>query len=246
MELAEYLDHLELGGEQLLRAARFAGLDAAVPSCPAWTVGSVVRHTSKVQHWATAILQGQDRNNFEFERPPDDELLSVFESGLIGLVHELRSARPSLEVWTMFPASSAVEFWARRQAHEVSIHRVDVELAADAGVADFDTAFAVDGLSELLVGMLPGGFSPTGLSGAHTITLAPLDANRGWTVSIGPDSVATVEEAHDDANLTVLGNASDLYRWAWNRASDHDVSLRGDAALAELWRRSFAIGARRG
>src|SRR5690606_39584907 len=40
--------------------------------------------------------------------------------------------------------------WARRQAHEAAIHRIDVELAAGAEPTTFDTAFATDGADEAL------------------------------------------------------------------------------------------------
>ena len=53
------------------------------------------------------------------------------------------------------------EFWARRQAHETTIHRADA-VAAGLGrrprsaELDLDPAFAVDGLDELLTGFLRG------------------------------------------------------------------------------------------
>jgi hypothetical protein len=56
--------------------------------------------------------------------------------------------------------------------------------------------------------------------------------------------VQATTEARDDSELTVFGTASDLYRWAWNRAGDDDVSLRGDVALSDVWRSFCVVGAR--
>ena len=42
----------------------------------------------------------------------------------------LRSAPADLDCFTFLPAESARHFWARRQAHETAIHRVDAENAA--------------------------------------------------------------------------------------------------------------------
>ena len=245
MEIAEYVDELERAGTQLARAARLVALDAAVPPCPGWTVSDLVRHTTRVHQWATSIVQGGAREEFQFDRPDDDSVLAVYDRGLTGLLAALRSAPADLEVWTFLPAESALAFWARRQAHETAIHRVDADLASGMGGSEVDPDFAADGIAELLVGLIPGRFRLSGVTGVHSITVTPVDVNRAWTISIGPDSVATVEEASDGSDLNIFGMASDLYRWVWNRAGDDEVALRGDLKLADLWHHSFKIGDKR-
>jgi len=42
----------------------------------------------------------------------------------------LSAAPPDLRCWTFLPAPSPLAMWARRQAHETTVHRVDAELAA--------------------------------------------------------------------------------------------------------------------
>jgi uncharacterized protein (TIGR03083 family) len=244
VELSDYLDALKLNGAQLVRSAKLAGLDARVPSCSDWTVRSLVGHTTRVHHWATSILIGADPHHFDFAKPDDDALFEVFESGLVQLIERLRTAPKTLNVWTFMPADSALGFWARRQAHETAIHAVDAQLAADCGVIEFDPAFAADGLGELLTLFAPSRTSWDDLAEVRTITVEPIDVNRAWTLSISGAGVAVAEEARDDSDLTVFGTASDLYLWAWNRADDSDVSLRGNLELASLWRRRFNIGDR--
>jgi uncharacterized protein (TIGR03083 family) len=244
MDVAQYVDHLERAGDQLAISARFAGLDARIPSTPEWTVGQLVRHTTRVHHWVTFILGGGPHDAFTFERPDDADLFAVFASGLAELAAALRAAPASLDVYTMIPAETAALSWARRQAHETAIHQVDAQLAADAGVSEFDADFAADGLAELLMLMGPHRFSTEGLTGTSTVTLTPVDANRAWTVTLSPSGITAVEQAQDDSDLTVFATASDLYRWAWNRARDDEVSLVGDMTVADLWRRNCRVRAR--
>jgi uncharacterized protein (TIGR03083 family) len=244
MEVEQYVGQLEIAGEQLLRAARFAGLSARVPSCPDWDVGQLVRHTTRVHHWALFILGGGQSDAYSFERPVDAELFAVYESGLSQLASALRTAPADLDVWTYLPGETAVRSWARRQAHETSVHRIDAELAADAGVGEFEADFAADGIAELLMLFAPLRFSTGGIAEPRTITLTPVDANRAWTVQLGPSGVQAVERAQDGSDLSVFATASDLYRWVWNRAGDDEVSLSGDVTLADVWRQNCRVNAR--
>ena len=59
----------------------------------------------------------------------------------------LASAPADLETWTFLEAPT-LTFWARRQAHETAIHRVDAESLW--GCHRFPSGFAVDGIDELL------------------------------------------------------------------------------------------------
>ncbi len=225
------------------RAARAAGLDASVPGTR-WDVRRLVQHTTKVHHWVASILAGAQPADFAFERPEDDQLLAVFAGGVQAVTAALESTPPARPVWTMRPAASGVEFWGRRQAHELSIHRVDAERAAQNGVSEIDASFAADGLAELLLETLPGPRYAEAVTRPFTVTVTPLDANAGWTVAATPAGVTCVPESRDGSDLVVFGMASELYRWAWNRLGDDEVSLRGDLTLADTWREVFTVGAR--
>lgn len=244
MHVDEFLRHLESDAAALERSARVAGLDATVPSCPRWDVRRLLQHTTKVHHFARWVVQGHDRADFELDTPPDDALFDVYGSGVAGLVTALRSAKDDLAVWTMVPGIPAREFWARRQAHETTIHRIDAELAAGFGVTELAPDYAADGLAELLSQLLPGRVKPDSIPRTFRVSVTPLDANASWTVTASPAGVSSYEHATDDADLAVFGMAADLYRWAWNRAGDDEVSLRGDVTLADVWREAFTVGTR--
>jgi uncharacterized protein (TIGR03083 family) len=239
----QYLDELARQGRQFQSSARQAGLPAAVPSCPGWNVARLLGHATRVHRWASWILDGGDRDEFEFRPPEDSGLFEVYEAGLHEVLGRLRAAPDTLAVWTITPAPSARLFWARRIAHETSIHRVDADLAAGYGVTGFEPEFAADGVDELLTGSAAR-FDRSGLTGDRTISLTPLDFNASWTLSIGPGLLSCRPVAVDNADLAVFGLASDLYRWVWNRAGDDDVSLRGDLSLADRWRQDFTVRAR--
>jgi uncharacterized protein (TIGR03083 family) len=242
MEIAEYVRHLDEAGHRILRAAKWGDLAATVPTCPDWTLADLVRHVCEVHSWAEWILRGGDRKEAVFFPPDNDSLLDTFDTGLKSLVGCLEAAPDSLDVWSFLPAPSPKAFWARRQAHETTIHAVDAEYAVDCGLSEIDHDLAVDGLDELLVGFAPrrikGGMVPE----LRSIMFAPVDANISWTVDLRPDaSATTLLNAPNVADLSVMATAENLYLWAWNRASDQDVTLRGDMVLADLWRQVLRI-----
>jgi uncharacterized protein (TIGR03083 family) len=243
LEFEHYLEELERQGRLLRDSARQPALHAEVPSCPGWNVARLLRHLTRVHHWASSILRGGQPDAFEFSAPADGELFEVYDAGLREVLSQLRAASDSSTVWTMRPAPSAKLFWARRLAHETAIHRVDAELAAGFGVAGFEPEFAADGIDELLTGGATR-FDHSGLPGNRTISVTPIDSNASWTLSVGPDLLSCRPAAVDNADLSVFGLASDLYRWVWNRAGDDDVALRGDLTLADRWRQDFTVRAR--
>ncbi len=138
MEVSDYVDAVELEGGRLLLEARAAGLDAEVPHCPGWTVRRLLAHVGFVHGWAAdyvagAVTEMVDEPSEEqmFADAPDGERLFEWAAGQHRrLVTALRDAPADLECWTFLPAPTPLSMWARRQAHETAIHRVDAQQAA--------------------------------------------------------------------------------------------------------------------
>lgn len=138
-----YIGALRCQGELLADAAQRAGLAAAVPACPGWTVRDLLRHTTYVHRWATGFVvggltspgAGASEEEILGQGPADAELPGWFRDGHAALVRALDAADPGLNCWAFLPAPSPLAFWARRQAHETAIHRADAEQAA-AGASD--------------------------------------------------------------------------------------------------------------
>ena len=152
MQNEEYLEAVARESAALADAAERAGLDAAVPSCPGWTVADVVEHVGNVQRWATRIVETRPTERISrpdmSESPAPEELLGWFRAASRALVEALGAADPAAPVWTFIPGGTT-RFWFRRQAHEVAVHRVDAELAGGTA-APIATALAADGIAEWL------------------------------------------------------------------------------------------------
>ena len=235
----ERLAALDVEGRLLLDAAEAAGLDAPVPSCPGWTVATLVRHVGLVHAWAADVVEvagpevDQDAYDLAFEVP--DDLFGWARSVHQRLVEALR-ASTDYEGWTLFPMPmSTRDFWIRRQLHETAVHRMDAELAAGRTLTSMGHDLAADGIDELMVGLLQ--YSPLWDDKPATIAIR-LGTGFAWYVSIvaGPPSLG--EPTAPD--LTLSGAADDLYAAVENR-SDEGVTVEGDRELLTLWRRAVRI-----
>jgi uncharacterized protein (TIGR03083 family) len=242
MEVAALVNRIESDGQLLIAAARRAGWDAPVPRTE-WTVRELVTHTGGIHRWAADIVTtcsetgSTPAGEAVGSGPDDDELAEWFENGHAALVATLRSAPAELECFTFLPADSPLHFWARRQAHETAIHRVDAESAAGREVTLFDAAFAQDGMAEVLLGF--GARKRNAVPRAATLGLDAADG-PSWLVTFGGEQIEAVEsEDLVGTDVTVRGVSSDLYRWLWNRSSDAVVD--GDAEVAALWSETVRV-----
>jgi uncharacterized protein (TIGR03083 family) len=137
MDVAAHIDALRSDGWLMADAAGTAGPDAPVPTCPEWVVRDLVRHMGGAHRWATGYVADARTEVWDVGLdevvgawPDDADLLSWFCQGCETLTEALEAAPRDLECWTFLRASSPLSMWARRQAHETAIHRVDAELAA--------------------------------------------------------------------------------------------------------------------
>ncbi len=243
MEIAEHIDAIGIQGRRLAEAAAIAGPDAKVPSCPGWVVRDLVRHQGGVHRWATGIVAGPrtepwrvDLDDVVGAWPADADLIGWFGDGLGRLVATLSQARPDLVCWTFLDAPSPLAMWARRQAHETSVHRVDAELAAGLPVTPFPAPFAADGLAELLTGFItrPGGRLRS--DPARVLRVRCTDTPGDWLVRIGPDRVRTSSGTDElGSDCVIMGAADDLYLALWNRRPTSGLGVDGDPSVLGLF-----------
>jgi uncharacterized protein (TIGR03083 family) len=257
MDVATYIEAVQVEGARLAAAAAAAEPDAPVPTCPEWAVRDLVFHVGAVHRWVTEYVRRGHTEpgavDFAAARgpaPDDAGLVDWFLTGHAALVAALRGAPPDLRCWTFLPAPSPLAFWARRQAHEITIHRVDSELAAAATVSRIDSALAADGIDEMLVGFA----STRGRASAGdqrkqrnqgerdeikatVIEVRCTDESAGWTVRLGSGGVAaTATEVGSDmaADCTVRGTSVDIYMTLWRRGSPAALRVEGDGRGLEL------------
>jgi uncharacterized protein (TIGR03083 family) len=243
MEIAEFIDHVQASGDALASSAASAGLEATVPSCPDWTVRDLVNHTSMVHDWASKIvsggierLDGEREPQTPYVAPPDSRVLDAFSESHARLVESLRRAPGDLDCWTFLPAPSALAFWARRQAHETTIHAADAALAAgDPPVCD--AALASDGIDELLFGFFARRRSNDG--DEFVAALGATDTGSRWNIRVSPSGVSACDERPD---VVVTASTSQLYLLVWNRVLDlRTLDVTGQAELLNAWRGSRRV-----
>jgi uncharacterized protein (TIGR03083 family) len=243
----DHLSYLDDAGKRLGAAARAAGLDTRVPSCPDWVVRDLVKHQGGVHRWATGYVAGPRTEIWDVDLPDvvgpwpaDDDLLDWFAAGHASLVGALSDADPDLKCWTFLAAPSPLAMWARRQAHETTVHRVDAELAAGWQPAKVPATFAADGVDELLTCFIT---RPTGklrADPAKALLVRCTDVAGDWLVNIEPDRVTTLTGDHAKAaaataNCQVSGSANDLYLALWHRLPITGLSIEGDAGLLDFF-----------
>ncbi len=249
MTTVDYVKALDSEGKLLVAAASSAGVHAGVPSCPGWEVRDLLGHIGFIHRWAaryvaeglTEMVEEPGEAPLLAAAPPDDEILSWAADGHAALVEVLSSAPPDVQCWTFLRAPSPLAFWARRQAHETAVHRVDAELAAGVPPTPFEPAFAVDGTDEVLLGLFARphrGAAPDVSPG--TIGLEATDAAHAWTVRFAPDGIQT-KTGVGESDLSVRGTASDIYLLLWNRLScdgrsHNDLEVVGRQDLLSSWR----------
>jgi uncharacterized protein (TIGR03083 family) len=244
LPIATYLGALELEGARMAAAAETGGLTTPIPTCPGWTMWDLIRHTGAVHRWATDIVATPRTDEWWGDVdagpwPADTDLLNWFRQGHDGLLQALRAAPADLECWTFLAAPTPLLMWARRQAHETAIHRLDAETPTGA-VSDFDPAFAADGVDELLSHHLPRRSPRTPSGQPVIIQVRATDHGGDWFVRAGTGPIATTRHG-DRADCRVEGRASDLYAFLWNRRDGTGIEVGGDATLMDWWRERVRV-----
>ncbi len=245
-----------------------AGMQAPVPTCPGWTVLDLVVHLGVVQRWATAIVTGIDPRAAAALEAENDaaaraaaDPLDWLDDGQVDLLNALAVAPADLEVFFFLKnAPSARDGWARRQAHEASIHAVDAmaaRLAAAPSAARtwITPGLAVDGIDELLTGFVTRRSSALRSDHPLTVHVAARDTGHAWTMRVGADPAVTTRHRHDEnaagdpgavdraeADVTITGGAVALYLAVWNRGEEVDVTARPEIdAFWDRWRQQVRI-----
>lgn len=244
MNVDDHIAQLRTHGDALADAAKSAGAGANVPTCPDWAVRDLVAHQGMVHRWAcsyvaTGRMDPPGKDDDFATAPDDDALLDWFRAGHQELVDTLSTAPDSLECWSFLPAPSPRAFWARRQAHETAIHRVDAESAAGISSA-FDPAFAVDGIDELLLGFYSRRGGRLVADSPLTLGVRATDTEDAWSVRIGPEG-RDVTRGDATGDCVISGPADDLYRLLWNRRDLNGVDVTGDTNVWDLWQAKARI-----
>jgi uncharacterized protein (TIGR03083 family) len=244
MESAVHIRALQTEGALMASATAATDPDAPVPTCPEWVMRDLVRHMGGVHRWATGYVAGARTEIWDVDLdevvgtwPEDAGLADWLGQGCEALASALSTAPAGLECWTFLPAPSPLAMWARRQAHETAIHRVDAEGAAGMALGAMDAAFAADGVGELLECFVPRRSTRLRAEKPASLLVGCTDEDAARVLRIGPDGVTTdtLSDAEAPADCTVRGAAGDLYLALWNRAGADVLAIEGDRSVLRLF-----------
>ena len=236
MDLAHYLTAVRRDGD-LLAATPADVLDTVVPSCPAWTVGQLVGHTGWVYRWVTATLRADPAS------PPNPKSIEAAPQGTAVLewyrvaLGELLTALGEVDLDRTFKTFAGPQnghWWARRMAHETSVHRWDRQQALGAATP-IETELALDGIDEVLDTYLPRRFDhATFRSQGQTLHLHATDGAGEWMLTMKPDAVHC-QRTHGKGDVALRGSASDLLLFVTSRLDPEQLDTFGQLELAQRW-----------
>jgi uncharacterized protein (TIGR03083 family) len=252
LTLDRHLEAIRRSGPALADRAELAGLDAPVPTCPDWTIAHLVAHLAMAHRWAAAhVRRDVDREPLDDDviRTTQPDLVGYYREEYDGLVRALEAAPADLDAWVFLnDAPAPREFWARRQAHETTIHAVDalagrlgaIPTAAECAI---DLELAIDGIDELLRGFITRRPSRLYAGKEFTILVRPTDHDRAWLVSVSAEPPVTSElhPGTEGAEVAAVffGTAAQLYVGLWNRGDE--ITVEGDQGMLDRWRSAHHI-----
>lgn len=172
-------------------------------------VADLLAHLGQVEDWVRRMLRTRE---YAEERQPDPQRgVTDFIDGVAGYLTAMRAITPDEPCWAFGPEPHRAGFWIRRQH---AVHRVDLE-SAFGTAPDLDTAFAADGVDEILTL-----FRPAEQHCAPVLLIAS-DTRDRWSIGVG------------EPVTTATAPAKTLYLRLWNRLDLFDNSqVEGDSVTA--------------
>jgi len=229
---------------RLLGALSGADLTTRVPTCPAWSLGDLLRHVGTVHRWADHIVRDKVMERVRsadlgIPTPGDRQVTAWLADGAETLLATLRAAGPDQPVWA-WGADHYTRFWPRRMRFEALVHRADVELALGRR-PEIEPATAADGVDEFLTILPHARWVTRNLENLYgqngeTLHLHATDVAGEWMIAIGPDGIAW-EYGHGKGTVAVRAPAESLLLLLYGRIApdDDSIALFGDRALLDRW-----------
>lgn len=226
---ASFLSSIRGEGDAFVAAVADGGLDAAVASCPGWSLRDLAHHMGTIWAWVETLVRSHARARID--KPPvtldDPDVPTWLHSNLEALLDALATADPSEPIWGW--GGTGIGFWSRRMAHETAVHRWDAA-SATGTPAPIPAELAVDGIDEFLeLWRLRPAAEQIPDTGA-TVHLHSTDAGGEWLITLA-GARFTVEHEHAKGDVAARGRASDLALWLWGRVGIERLDIFGDGAI---------------
>lgn len=208
-----------------------------MPTCPDWRMSDLVADLADVfTFWRVQVETASPDARTEPSRgmPYGSDLVSWLEDASANLQGALGDRDPAEPCWNWSGSDCTTRWVARRMALESAVHGYDAALAIGSP-GPIDRALAVDGIEEWLgvhlatdVPEMPD----TSLGGV--LCLACADDPAAWTVEVSGGRLRW-REGRGPADAVVVGSASDLYLFSWNRRPLEALDLTGSREVAAAW-----------
>lgn len=254
----EYIEAIRSNSAWLADAAR-AGLREPVPSCPGWSVATLVAHIGEVQRfWAhqieTRAQEPRELPDAAFDSCPGllewyraaeegSADLDAIPGGLIGwfeaatkeLLAAFETIDPEETVWHWSGDNRAIAH-LRNQAMEATVHRWDAQIAHPA-ITPIDPLIALDGIDQHFQVQIPAArrWGTAAQGNGETYHFHRTGGPGEWMVRFDGDEV-TVRPEHAKGDVAARGTVEDLFLWLWGRIPSDRLDVHGDAALLDRYR----------
>lgn len=247
-----YLDACAEELERTVDALEASETEVPVPTCPGWTATDLSEHLRRVYaHWRDRLAEGGTRvlNRSDHPSPaaapgPGGEAAVPRRSGRLAceglyeegsrLLAELTAAGPEASCWNWTGVDQTGAWLARRIALETAVHRVDSELCAGAA-RPVEAELAADGIEERIEVYLRHdleGSRDATLGGTLCLVCSDLDAAVVVEVAGGR---LRWRRGRGPADAALVGTASQLFLFSWNRFPLDELSLTGRRDVALSW-----------
>ncbi|MFD9500678.1 maleylpyruvate isomerase family mycothiol-dependent enzyme [Streptomyces sp. NPDC060035] len=250
-----YCDEILFQTDGLRAAVKGADLTARVPTCPAWSLRDLVVHVGGAHRWAGELVRNRATEEIPDEQVPGAEgpgddpgaLDTWLAEGAAATVAALREAGPDTAVWT-WAWEQRTAFWARRMAHETTVHRADAALTTRT-VYEVAPDLASDTIDEWLqivaFAQAEGDPEAAELRGAgRSLHLHATDVpGAEWLIEFSEKGF-TWRRAHEKATVALRGPLTELML-AFNRRQKPDeggLEVLGDRGLLDFWLERSSFG----
>jgi uncharacterized protein (TIGR03083 family) len=233
------MDYLLELGTAMARFTELTGAaagDEQVPGCPDWDVRDLVTHLGTVHRWAAAIvLSGQQVK--EPQPIVTEPLVDWYAGTATALLGALQAVSPDEPVPNFTHLHEHVEFFARRQMHEATVHSVDAAQALGLEEIEWQVPawIAADGVDEVFQVYFPRMTAQGRRPDVRCrIRLIATDTGQEWVIAPGSGDLTPPLQLHPSyhSDATVQGTAADLYLGLWHRVSRFRLDFEGTDATA--------------
>jgi len=235
LSCARYVEALGQEGALFSEVSRHAPL-AAVTTCPGWNMQDLVGHLAGVyRFWTLQLLAGDATAQTTVPTPLEhDDVNTEFDQIETELMRNLEIIPEGAPCWNWSDGDYTSNWVARRMALETAIHRIDAQFA-NGTFTPIDLDLSLDGVDERLDVHLRLDLreNPTDSLGG-TICLICSDSDSAWTISAERGRLR-VRDGRGPASVALVGTASDLFQFVWNRADLSRFQVTGERSVALNW-----------